>query len=173
MPDPATVQKFAVWPSAWGAMGAVSGPGGLARVILPHYQPKDLREMLAFQHPGAVESPGDFADLAARCAAYFNGQVVSFDDFTCDLPPETTFVGRALRACRGIPYGQKRSYSWLAAAAGNPQGARAAGAVLSRNPLPLVIPCHRVLGASGSLGGFSAPGGVEFKRRLLALEAAT
>ena len=75
---------------------------------------------------------------------------------------------RALLAARSIPYGQTRSYGWLAARAGSPAAARAAGQAMARNPIPLLIPCHRVLGAEGALTGFG--GGLRTKRALLELE---
>ena len=171
---------YAAWTTAAGPMGAVrsaarlSSPksGGLVRVVLPHYSAADLVDLLAFEYPGLVAAPEEFADLIELSRAYFNGQAVRFDDVACDLPSEKTFTGRVLRACRTIPYGLKRSYSWLAGAAGKPSGARAVAAALGRNPLPLVIPCHRVIHADGTLGGFSAPGGVELKRRMLTIEGA-
>jgi methylated-DNA-[protein]-cysteine S-methyltransferase len=151
-------------------MGAVASDRGLARVVLPHYQPDDLRALLAFEHPGAAENAGPFQDLIALSREYFNAREVSFAGLACDLPGERTFTGRVLRACRSIPYGQTQSYSWLATAAGNPDAARAAARAMAGNPLPLVIPCHRVTYADGRLGGFSAPGGEELKRRMLLLE---
>jgi methylated-DNA-[protein]-cysteine S-methyltransferase len=82
------------------------------------------------------------------------------------------FAQRVLAACRQIPYGQTRSYAELAARAGSPGAARAVGSVMAQNRLPLLIPCHRVVGSQGKLGGFSAPGGLETKVRLLELEIA-
>ncbi len=171
---------YAVWTTAAGPIGAVrsaarlSSPksGGLVRIVLPHYGAADLADLLAFEYPGSVEKPDEFADLAELSRVYFNGQAVGFDDVACDLPSAKTFTGRVLRACRTIPYGQTRSYSWLANAVGKPTGARAVAAALGRNPLPLVIPCHRVIYANESLGGFSAAGGVELKRRMLVIEGA-
>jgi methylated-DNA-[protein]-cysteine S-methyltransferase len=75
-----------------------------------------------------------------------------------------------LEACRGIPYGRTTTYAELAAKAGNPRAARAAGSAMSHNPIPIIIPCHRVLHTGGGLGGFSAPGGLSLKERLLAME---
>jgi len=171
MSDPANPQAYAVWATAWGPMGAVTGPDGLARVILPHYQADDLRQLIAFEHPGSIERAEVFEEFIGLSRAYFNGQAVSFDEIPCRLPAERTFGGKILRACRQIPYGQTVSYGRVAAMAGKEDSARAAATALSRNPIPLVIPCHRVTYAGGKLGGFSAPGGVEVKRRLLALEA--
>jgi len=81
------------------------------------------------------------------------------------------FTRRVLTACRSIEFGRTVSYGRLAEMAGKPGSARAVGGVLAQNPLPLIIPCHRVICANGSLGGFSAMGGVRLKKRLLELEA--
>ena len=81
----------------------------------------------------------------------------------------TAFQQRILKTALKIPQGQVRTYGWVARKAGSPRGFRAAGQALTRNPIPIFIPCHRVVAADGSLGGFSA--GLHWKRRLLALEA--
>jgi len=88
-----------------------------------------------------------------------------------DLSPLSPFDREVLTACRAIPRGQVRTYAELAAAAGRPRAARAAGNALRRNPVPLLIPCHRVVRKDGSIGQFSM-GGPEVKRRLLELEGA-
>ncbi|MGD0575854.1 MAG: methylated-DNA--[protein]-cysteine S-methyltransferase [Anaerolineales bacterium] len=82
------------------------------------------------------------------------------------------FQRRVLKATSRISYGQTKTYGEIADQAGHPGAARAVGQAMGSNPVPLVIPCHRVLGAGGSLGGYSAPGGVDLKRRLLQLEGA-
>ena len=99
--------------------------------------------------------------------AYFGGELKSFD-----VPLEiagTEFQRRVWSALRTIPYGQTRSYSEIAAQIGAPQAVRAVGAANGRNPIPIIVPCHRVIGASGSLVGFG--GGLEWKRLLLDVEA--
>ena len=171
-PKKSDCSVYAVWATAWGPMAAAGGPRGLARVVLPHYQRRDLAELMAFEHPAATDDEAAFAELIELSRAYFNGRRVGFDDVACDLPPPGRLAGRVLRACREIPYGQRRSYKQLAAAAGTPGKARPTAGVLSRNRLPLVIPCHRVTYADGRPGGFSAPAGVELKRRMLQLEQA-
>jgi len=161
----------AVFTTSWGPMAAVASSAGLARVILPHYQSDDLRQLVAFEHPGSVQALEAFADLIQRCRDYFNGQRPSFDEIVCDLPASRKFAGMVLRACRKIPYGHTTSYGRLSAAIGRPEAARATAGALGKNPLPLVIPCHRVTYADGRPGGFSSPAGVQLKQRMLALEA--
>ena len=162
---------YAVWATAWGPMAAAATETGLARVELPHYQLRDLRELMAFEHPAAAEDDAAFGELIELSRAYFNGQPTGFDAIVCDLPGEKTFGGRILRACRGIAHGQTVSYARLAALAGAEGSARAAATAMGRNTTPLVIPCHRVTYSDGRSGGFSAPGGVALKERMLALEA--
>ena len=99
---------------------------------------------------------------------YFRGEQVDLSRVPVDLSGQPPFVRAALRAARRIPYGQVRTYGWLARAAGRQGAARAAGQAMSRNPVPLLVPCHRVIGAGGRLTGFG--GGLPLKRALLALE---
>lgn len=106
-----------------------------------------------------------FAQEALR---YFDGARVDLSRFGVDLSDQPPFRRAALEAAKTIPYGETRTYAWVAARAGRPRGARAAGGAMRRNPLPLVIPCHRVVGAGGRLVGFG--GGLEMKAALLRLE---
>jgi methylated-DNA-[protein]-cysteine S-methyltransferase len=162
---------YAVWPTAWGAMGAVAGPRGLRRVVLPHYQRKDLQDLLAWEHPQAVCDAAPFEALIRATGEYFNARPVDFSAIPVDLPGQESFFGKVYRACRAVLYGRRRSYRELALAIGNAEAARAVAAALGKNPTPLVVPCHRITYSGGGLGGFSAEGGVALKGRLLALEA--
>ena len=129
-------------------------------------------------HPGAsgrsvdrenVRGGGDFvADLVRRLERYFSGAADSFDDVPVDLEYETPFLERCALALRGIPRGEVVTYGELAALAGAPGAARAAGSFCARNRLGLFVPCHRVVAANG-LGGYGSFGPA-YKRRLLALE---
>lgn len=86
-------------------------------------------------------------------------------------PSHTPFQSAVIRACRAIPAGKTATYGQLALAAGSPGASRAVGNQMARNPLPLLIPCHRVVAAGNQLGGFSAPQGLDLKRRLLEIES--
>lgn len=123
--------------------------------------------------PGEADSPGG-ADsgeaLVGRLRAYAAGQPVDFHDVAIDLGPQSDFQRRVVRCCRRIAYGKTATYGQLARLAGFPGAARAVGQVMAANRVPIIVPCHRVVAAGGSLGGFSAPGGVALKRRLLELE---
>jgi methylated-DNA-[protein]-cysteine S-methyltransferase len=112
------------------------------------------------------------AALARRIAAALDGELDDFRDVALDLEHFTPFSRRVARACRKIGWGETRSYAELAASVGSPRAARAVGHVMATNRTPLVVPCHRVVGSGGGLGGFSAPQGLAMKRRLLTLESA-
>jgi methylated-DNA-[protein]-cysteine S-methyltransferase len=133
-------------------------PKGLCRLSMNTPLPDEAR--LAGQ-----DSP-ILADAARQLRAYFDGQL---REFTIPLDLEgTPFELRVWDELRRIPYGQTRSYRQLATILGNPKATRAVGAANGKNPVGIIVPCHRVIGSDGSLTGFAA--GLEFKRRLLALE---
>lgn len=116
--------------------------------------------------PGWTLSDRSFADAARQLKEYFTGTRRSFD---LQLSPHgTPFQLAVLQALRNIPYGETRSYADVARSVGKPKAVRAVGAANGRNPLPIVIPCHRVIGSNGSLTGFG--GGIDTKRFLLDLE---
>jgi len=161
---------YAVWATAWGPMGAAVGPAGLREIVLPHYQFDQIEELLLWHHSGSTRDEAHFEAFIRLSRDYFNGRRVDFDSLACDLPPEGTFKGKVLRACRSIAYGLTCNYGRLAEQIARPDSARAVATALAKNPLPLVVPCHRVIYADGRAGGFSAPGGVELKKRMLQLE---
>ena len=120
----------------------------------------------ALPEEGWEENPAPFAAAARQLGDYFAGKRHSFD--LPLAPTGTPFQRDVLAALQQIPYGETRSYGELAKAVGRPKASRAVGAANGRNPLPIVIPCHRAIGSDGSLTGFG--GGLETKRFLLDLE---
>lgn len=145
------------------AQGAV-----LIRLFLPEVESK-LRRRISSECPIAVERSNLLPIFQAQLIRYFKGEPVCFR-VKFDLSRITNFRRQVLAACVRIPYGQTASYQDLARAAGNEAATRAVGSTMACNPLPLVIPCHRVLRADGTIGGFSSPAGVDQKIRLLQLE---
>jgi methylated-DNA-[protein]-cysteine S-methyltransferase len=129
------------------------------------------REITALE-PGSSASELDLDDLVQRLREFAEGEPTDFSDVPVDIEGATTFQRRVLRACRAIGWGETRTYGQLANTAGRPGAARAVGAVMASNRVPLIVPCHRVVAAGGGLGGFSAPQGIAMKRRLLAAERA-
>jgi methylated-DNA-[protein]-cysteine S-methyltransferase len=164
-------ESYAVWPTAWGAIAALAKGQSITRVILPHYAPGDLDDLVRWEHPNAAKSESPFEAFIELSRAYFNGQKVDFGELDCALPGESSFGGMVLRACRELAHGQTVSYSHLARTIGREDAARAVATALGKNATPLIIPCHRVTYADGRPGGFSAAGGVDLKMRLLALES--
>ena len=153
-----------------GWIGLVGSAKGLLRTTLPCCSAKEAEKQLGDKAKGAIRSASFFSDLTQCLRSYFSGQKVTFTD-SLDLSGATTFQRGVWEATRLIPYGETRSYIWVAEQIEKPKAARAVGQALARNPLPVIVPCHRVLNIDGKLGGFG--GGVEMKRLLLSLEAST
>jgi len=116
------------------------------------------------------EAPAWVKRLLARMARHVSGRPQSYDDVLLDDAHLPAFHRRVYRALRQVPVGRTVTYAELAGMAGSPGAVRAVGQALARNPYPLVVPCHRVVAAGGRPGGFTAPGGLETKVRLLAAE---
>jgi len=120
--------------------------------------------------PGWREDPAAFASIAAAIDAHLGGDATATRGIPVAFRAGTPFQRRAWDALREIPAGATVTYGELAARLGRPEAGRAVGSAVARNPVSIVVPCHRVVGAGGSLTGYA--GGVEAKRRLLALEGA-
>lgn len=151
----------------WWAVGVTSR--GVRRVILPRPSPEAAWDDLTVWLPEAVLVEADTAlDVVDQLRRYAAGERVTFDDVPLDLAGATTFRLAVWNATRQIPYGEVRTYKWIAHEVGRPRGPRAVGQALGANPIPVIIPCHRVIGSDGGLTGFGD--GVETKARLLALE---
>lgn len=156
----------------WGA--AVSGAAGLIEIILP-FGSKNREELirrLAHQYPQALESSADCVarETAVLLTRYFAGDQVSFADLPVDLSCFSPFQQEVYRMVAAIPSGKVLTYAAVAAAVGRPRAARGIGSAMGRNPLPVIIPCHRVVGSSGAMTGYSAQGGVASKQWLLHME---
>ena len=107
--------------------------------------------------------------FARQLQAYADGKAVRFSS-RLDFSSGTPFQQKVWRALQTIPRGETRSYAWVARKIGRPRAVRAVGAACGANPIPVIVPCHRVIASDGSIGGFG--GGLALKRRLLALESA-
>jgi methylated-DNA-[protein]-cysteine S-methyltransferase len=143
---------------------------GLVRISFGRFSdPESFVAELAALSPRVLEAAGDFDAIKSELDEYFEGRRTSFE-----LPIDWSLTGgfgrRVLQRTARIPYGEVSTYRDVAAAAGSPRGARAAGNALGANPIPIVIPCHRVLHSDGGLGGYG--GGIEKKQFLLRLEGA-
>jgi methylated-DNA-[protein]-cysteine S-methyltransferase len=154
--------------SPFGPLLLAKTSRGLVRVGLPNQDSDELLVDLAERvSPRVLESPRDLDEVRRELDLYFEGKLDSFD-LPLDWRLSGGFRQRVLRAINRIPYGQTRSYTEMARKAGNERAVRAAGTACGSNPIPLVVPCHRVLRTGGALGGYG--GGLPMKRALLELE---
>jgi methylated-DNA-[protein]-cysteine S-methyltransferase len=159
---------YATADSPFGKLLLARTPKGLVRVGLPN---EDFDEMLVDLagrvSPRVLEDPGGLDRERQALDAYFEGRPHDMG-LPIDWQLSHGFLLRAREGIAAIPYGETRTYTDLARGAGNERAVRAAGSACSRNPIPLVVPCHRVLRSDGSLGGYA--GGLEMKQRLLEME---
>lgn len=154
-----------------GYVGLVASQRGLCRIYLPLEARNEVKQAILHEFSEAREQPGLLSQLAESLKRFFNGEQVEFD-VRLDWSGWNSFEVDVWRTCRQIPYAETGSYKSLAERLGRPGAARAVGAAMGRNPFPIVVPCHRVVKSDGTLGGYSGPGGVSFKRRLLDMEQA-
>ncbi len=162
--------SYAQVDSPFGTLLLAATRRGLVRLAFPEESIDSALERLALRvSPRIVEAPAPLERMRRELEEYFDGSRRQFE-----LPLDWTLVGpfgrRVLRVTSEIPYGGVLSYAEVAADAGSPRGSRAAGNALGANPIPIVVPCHRVLRSGGALGGYG--GGLERKRFLLELEGA-
>ena len=164
--------RYASIATRWGPFVCVTTDRGLIATFLPDNQAEPVETIVKRRWPDATPTRRLPAGLGRAISSYFTGRSVTFD-VTLDLTGVAAFRQSVLGACRRIPYGQTASYSDLARHVGQPLASRAVGSTMANNPLPLIVPCHRVVRQDGSLGGFSSPDGVSMKLRLLRLEGAS
>ncbi len=162
-----SVTRYTILETVWGAFAYLSSEERLLRTFLPRSRAELTKLVRSIS--GAAEDRTALPQSRRQVLDYFQGRPVAFD-VDVDLSGVPPFRRRILEACRRIPYGRTATYSDLARAAGKGAAVRAAGSAMAHNPLPLVVPCHRVLRADGTIGGFSSTRGVDEKIRLLQLE---
>ena len=151
-----------------GWVGMLTSAKGLLGITLPQRSAQEACPLLGDSINRATCSPHLFRDLMERLKAYCSGHRTTFPD-KLDLSPATHFQREVWEITKRIPYGETRSYAWVAEQIRKPRAARAVGQALGKNPLPIIVPCHRVIASDGKLGGFG--GGLKMKRHLLSREA--
>jgi len=149
-------------------MGIAGSTEGICRTTLPEASNERALQSLDLNSIFQKCPEGYFSDLVLSFKNYYTGLPVEFK-VSLDLSGLTSFQNSVYQAVMTIPYGETRSYGWVAEKVGNPKAARAVGQALGRNPLPIIVPCHRVLTAGRGFGGFSA--GLTLKKYLLKLES--
>jgi methylated-DNA-[protein]-cysteine S-methyltransferase len=157
--------------SPLGPILAAVTPTGLVRLSYHRHRPEDevLEQLASRLSPRVLHAPRKIEPIRRQLGEYFEGRRREFELDT-DWSLISPFARKVLGRTVAIPYGSISTYSEVAAAAGSPRGARAAGNALGSNPIPIVIPCHRVLRRGNALGGYT--GGIELKAELLKLEGA-
>jgi O-6-methylguanine DNA methyltransferase len=159
---------------AWSEGPDTAAPYAVIRFQLP-VATTEMTEERIRQTSGAPQPsppPPELAEVIDRVGKHLRGETQTFRDVAVDLTRATVFARKVYEAAREIPAGRTITYADLANNLGQPNAARAVGQALGRNPIPLIIPCHRILAAGGKPGGFSAHGGRATKAKLLALEGA-
>ena len=151
-----------------GWVGLLLSPRGLRAFEYPRPSVEEALANLRERWPEAPFEESAAEELKEQLRRYYAGEPVTFAA-KLDLEGYTPFERKVWAATSRIPYGQTRPYSWVAKEVGSPRAYRAVGAALAKNPIPIVIPCHRVLRKDGSLGGYG--GGLEMKCTLLEMEA--
>jgi len=166
--------EFALFLTALGWMAVGRTEAGIRRVVLPR-KSRDAAFEALVEGRGRIGTPlwerdaTAFESLTSRLCRFMDGNAVEFPD-RLDTMGWTPFSARAWETTRQIPYGRTWRYGQVAAALGEPRACRAVGQALHRNPVPVIVPCHRVIGADSSLTGFGS--GLELKQALLRLESA-
>jgi methylated-DNA-[protein]-cysteine S-methyltransferase len=157
--------------TAIGLCGIAWGPDGVTRTALPDTKPGGLRPWLEREGATAAEPPPEIAAAIAQISNLLAGSAPSLQDIRLDLTGIDDLDRRIYARAREVLPGQTRGYGEIAADLGDPLLARAVGQAMAKNRFPIIVPCHRVLAAGGKAGGFSAPGGLATKRRILAIES--
>jgi methylated-DNA-[protein]-cysteine S-methyltransferase len=160
---------FDVVESPIGPLFVAASTRGLAAISFESDPDAHLDRLARIAGPAVLRSPKSIDAARRELDEYFEGQRRAFD-LSLDLRGLPPFTLSVLNELARVPYGQTTTYGTLAEKVGHPRAARAVGTVMNRNRIPIVLPCHRVVGSSGDLTGYA--GGLDRKRRLLALEGA-
>jgi methylated-DNA-[protein]-cysteine S-methyltransferase len=171
--------KYTIFKTEWGYFGLAGVENTLLRTCLPLPELEKVKSFLLKNLPvpnreARIQPDKNlFKEFQEQIIAYFKGVCVDFSrDIPIELDEFSSFDRSILTACRDIEFGQKTTYETLAKKSGRSGAARAVGNALAKNPLPLIIPCHRVIRSDGKMGGFTAPGGKSLKAKLLQHEHA-
>jgi len=168
-----TAQHYFIFETAGGFCGIAWNNVGITRFQLPTRSLEATERILQHRVPGA--EPGaptpEVVEAVAAVKRYFEGEETDFSGFRLDLGEQDAFFEKIYAAARRVGWGHTTTYGALAKELGaGPEAARDVGQAMAKNPVALIIPCHRVLAAGGKVGGFSAPGGTAVKIRMLELE---
>ena len=158
---------YTIFNTPLGKTGVAVTPVGVCKVVLAISRESEFVKILKNLHPFPKNLPNQLIALEKEFQLYFNRKLKKFS-FKPDLRQGTQFQQSVWKKLMSIPFGQTQSYQWIAAAIGQPKAARAVGNANGKNPIPVIVPCHRVIRENGDLGGFT--GGTNLKQYLLDLE---
>ena len=167
------MNRYHVFETAHGVAAIGWSGRGVTAFRLPASSAAESERSLLRRLPDAVRTdpPADIAAVVAAAQRYFAGEETDFGAVPVDLGEQDPFFTRVYHAVRALGWGESTTYGAVAKQLGaGPEFARDVGQAMASNPIPLIVPCHRVLAAGGKVGGFSAPGGSTAKARMLALE---
>jgi methylated-DNA-[protein]-cysteine S-methyltransferase len=164
--------RFEIVTTAFGPAAVVGGTDGVAGVVLPGLDRRGLAREVRRRWPGAKEDGRGLRLAAGALRRYFESGRLTGRPVKLDLSGVGEFRAGVYEALREIPPGETVTYAELARRVGRPGAHRSVGTALSRNPVPVFVPCHRVVRTDGGMGGFTAEGGIELKRKMLELEGA-
>jgi methylated-DNA-[protein]-cysteine S-methyltransferase len=168
-----TTRHYIIFETVGGYCGIAWSNVGITRFQLPTRSAEAAERNLLRRLPEAApgEPTAEVVEAVAAVKRYFEGEKIDFSDVRLDLDGQEEFFKQIYAATRRVGWGHTTTYGTLAKELGaGPEAARDVGQAMARNPVPLIIPCHRVLAADGKVGGFSAPGGSAAKIRMLELE---
>jgi methylated-DNA-[protein]-cysteine S-methyltransferase len=167
-------RSYCLFPTAIGSCAIAWSDRGVTALWLPEETDRQTRARIARRLPQSIEStpPPLVRHAIDGIIALLEGESRDLMDVPLDLDEVPEFHRKVYDVARTIRPGTTLSYGEVAARVGEPESARAVGQALGRNPIPIIVPCHRVLAANGATGGFSAPGGTATKLQLLAIEGA-
>ena len=167
-------EGFTLFDTAIGACAIVWGGDGVIGVLLPEKSESETRARIVRRYPDVAEAapPQPIASAIADIVTLLSGQPKNLSHIALDMARIPEFHRRVYAIAQTIPPGATMTYGEVATKLGDRALAQQVGQALGKNPFPIVVPCHRVLAASGATGGFSAPGGVTTKLRMLSIEGA-
>lgn len=173
-PEDRSDEHYLLLETPLGVCGIAWNDRGLTRLQLPEATATATEQRLTAtgRQPWTGALPAKIQDARDQLVRYFAGEPTSFEGVEIDFGSRPQFHLDLYATARKIPWGETVTYGDLARAVGTPGGARVVGQVMGRNPVPVIMPCHRVLASGNALRGFSAPGGIATKQRLLELERA-
>ena len=164
------MERFITFRTPYGWCGIVSGANGIKRIILGDESSSVVKNSIRSLYPSVKhEEDNLLRSMKDLLVKYFDGEVICMD-VPLEFPKASPFQMKVWKEVKIIPYGDIKTYSWLGKKLLRPGSSRAVGNALAKNPLPLIIPCHRVVRSDGKLGGFSLPGGILLKKKLIDLE---